>query len=596
MAPIDQIRDELAKAIATAIHDRQGELHDIAVAGGDAASGGLLGDVGRLTGIISQLLGDIPIIGNLIGDVADPIDVVEKAGGKFGRGFGFGYLLGYIGWQLMEPLMLPLIHEVNAHTTNQLFDPQTAAMLTAKGIISQDVGRSESSGNGLDNPHFDHLLDGAYNRPALAELLELIRRGQIGVQDASLALTRDGLPAWWLDKVLALQRVLLSPADLALSVLRGETDYSLARDYAAQLGIIEPDFQTLIGNTGEPPGLMQLLEAYRREIIPRDRLERGIKQSRVRDEWIDVVEALRFQRMSAADAVDAAVQGHLDQDQAKAAVARAGLDPADFDVLYENAGSPIGLVEMLELLNRGEMTQAEVIQGIKESHYKDKYIPFILKRRRQLIPYRTINTIVEHGVRDKAWAIKYLMDLGYTQDDADALVATSASSKTVKAKELTEAQILDAYKTRNLTRAQAHEALVGIRYDRHDADVILAVTDSALAQAEQGRAISAVRSSYLADRVTEQDASGELDRLHVLADARDQLLRDWKVEKAGIVKTLTPTEIADAVKYQIWDFDQAAGKLRSLGYSHNDAIVFLGVKLHGLPAGVTAGPPTRTGT
>ena len=587
----------IAAAVAKAIADSKDELTAIAKEGGDAAAGGFLGDVGRLTDIVSSLLGDIPFVADLLGIGVDPIQVIENAGGRMGRGFGFGYLFGYLGWQLMNPLLLPVIHEVNAHTTNVLYDPDTAAQLVSKGVIQQDQGRSESSGGGLDNPHFDGLVDAQYVRPALAELLELLRRGEIKQQDFALALQRNGIPDFWWDPLQALGRVLLSPADLADATLRGFLDPDVAQEYAGTLGVLAPDFQVLIDNTGEPPGLMQLLEAYRREFIDEDRLKHGIRESRVRDEWIDVVEALRFEPMSAADSVNAAVQGHLSYDDAKTRATRAGLLPDDFDVVYQNAGEPIGLVEMLELLNRGVMTQDQVIQGIKESHYKDKYIPFILERKRTLIPYRTINTIIEKGVRDKQWGISYLMDLGYTQDDADALVSTSTSTKSAKAKELTEAQTLELYKAKQVKRDDALQMLETLGYDAHDADFLLSITDAQQSQAEQGKAIAAIRSSFLASKIVEQDASNQLDQLHVLSEARDQLLADWKIEKAGQVKTLTAAQVAAAVYYGIWSYDQAVAKLVELGYSQNDAAVVVDLRVHGVPSTeAPPGPPTRVGT
>ena len=594
--PADQLAAIIAQAIAKAISDSGGELTDIAKAGGDAASGGLLGDVQKLTDIISSLLGDIPLIKDLIGTVADPIGLVEGAGGKFGRGFGFGYLLGYLGWQLMNPIMLPIIHEVNAHTTNELFDPATAAGLVAKSILSLDDGRSESSGNGLDDPHFDKLVDAASVRPPLAELIELLRRGEISQQDAGFALSRQGVPTDWRDKLLALSRVLLSPADLAEAQLRGFVDADFAAGYAASLGLLQADYQILVDNVGEPPGLMQLLEAYRREYIDEARLEHGIRESRVRDEWIDVVKDLRFEPMSAAEAINAAVQGHLAYDQAKARAARAGLLPDDFDVAYQNAGEPMAVGEMLDLFNRGEMTQDQVVQGIKESHFKDKYIPFILKRHRRLIPYRTINTIVEHGVRDQAWAIKYLMDLGYTRDDAEALTATSASGKTIKQKQATESQIVALYKGKAITRDEAIKQLAGIGYDSTEADLILSVAAAEHVYSEQQRAVSSIRAAVLGSKIDLAEAHLEMDKIGVGHQERDQLLAQWKIEKAGQVRTLTPAQVAAAVYYGVWSIDEGVAKLIDLGYSENDAKIVVDLRIHAVPQGQVIKPPTKIGS
>lgn len=581
----ETIATACGKAVAAAIADAKTELTDIAVAGGDAASNGLLGDVKDVTSILSNLLGDIPIIGGLLADAADPLHAVEDAAGKFGRGFGLGYVIGYIGSQLATPLMLPLIHEVNAHTTNLLFDPETAAGLVVKGIIGTDQGRSESSGGGLDVPHFDDLVAAAVIYPALGETLRLLNMQLITEDQAALFLTRQGVPAEHQDKLLALRRMLLSPADLALATLRGEMTAEVMQGYADQLGVTADDMAVLIGNTGEPPGLMQMLEAYRRDFIDKDRLERGIRQSRVRDEWIDVVEDLRYAPMSTADAITAAVRNYITSDQARAIADQNGLIPAQFDTLLAAHGRPIATGEALELLNRGLMTADQVKEVVRQSDVKDEYVDDVLQLARRLIPYRTINTILTHGVRDKAWGVSYLQLLGYSADDADALAATATTAKTAALKQITEAQILDLYEAKAITKDQANELLLNVGYDSDESAYVLDATEAKQSLAEQKKAIAAVRAAYLANRISKADASNQLDALQVMSDQRDLLLKDWVTEKAGIVKTPTEGQLTSAVYYGILTYDAAKSRLMDLGYSQEDAILVIDVRLHGLQPG-----------
>lgn len=581
MTLAEQIARIVADAVTRVLKDAEPELTDIAKAGGDAAAGGLLGDVDRLTSIISSLLGDIPIIGQLIKDLGDPVDVVEHAAGRFGRGYGMGYLLGYLGWQLLGPVMLPVIHEVNANTTNQIYDPQTAAQLVARGIISPDQGRSESSGGGLDVPHFNALADSQKIWPQLTDLLELRRRDLITDDDVNVALTRGGTPEPWLAALRDLTRRLLSPADLALAFLRTDIDESTLRGYQAQLGVSDADMDVLIGNTGEPPAAQELLFAYRRGFIDKDRLERGIRQSRIRNEWLDVVEKLRYQPMSTADAIDAAVQGHLTHEQSQAKTQQDGLEPDDWQVLYETAGEPIARGEALQLMNRGEMTQAQVEQAIRESHVKDKYIPFILDLRRRMADYFALKPIATTGSRDHAWLVNYLMDLGYVHDDADALASSWTTQKTATAKALTEAQVLDLYKGQQIDEQTATSMLGKLGYSAAEAALLERVQDAQRAAAEQTKAITATRTLYLAHRASRPQASSELDRLGVPAAARDTLLHDWDVERAGVVRTLTASEVRDAFKYGILSPDAAGKRLEQLGYSQDDARILLEITAKG---------------
>jgi hypothetical protein len=302
------IGDKVRAALGGAVQDEKGTLTGIAEAGADAVHFNVFGGIGTISGVFGGLFGGLPIIGGILDDLLDPFKPMEDAAGGLGLGVGWGWFLGNVANQLFQPLLLPLFHAVNANTTNEIFDPQTAAELVAKNLIDGSFGGSESSGGGLDGQHFEYLVAGKQAWPGLAELLELDRRGLIDDQLVQEALGRQAVPTAIIPSLMGLKQVLLSGADLALANLRGEMSHDEAVGYAKLLGISEGDLGVLINNTGEPPGLMQLLEAYRRGFIGETRLVHGIRQSRVRDEWVDVVEKLRSSPMSVADAARAVVE------------------------------------------------------------------------------------------------------------------------------------------------------------------------------------------------------------------------------------------------------------------------------------------------
>lgn len=587
------LADTLARAVADAVvkvlADSKGELEDIAKAGGSAAGPGLLQDVGALSGVISDLVGLLPGLEGLLGDLIDPLKLVEGQSGKAGEAFGLGTLLGFIGSQLLEPIMLPGLHLLNENTTNQIFDPQTAATLAARGIISKDFARSESSGGGLDEPHQNWLQEAQVAYPTLDVALRLVNLDLATEDEVKLWLERQAVPPGHWDRLIALRRLLLSPADLALANLRGFMDDATLSGYAKQLGISDADMSVLVQNTGEPPGLMQLLEAYRRGFIDQERLVHGIRQSRVRDEWSDVVEKLRYSPMPIADAITAAIRGYITREQAQAIADQGGLLPDQFDVLYHAHGRPIADGQALQLYNRGLMTAEQVRQVVRESDVKDEYVDNVLELSVKLLPYFEVKAILQSGVRDKEWGIKQLMMQGYTADEADAVAAASTTAKTTSLKSITEAQVLQLYEAKDISKDQADELLKNIGYEASESNYVLDATEAKASLAEQSKAVEAVRRTFLVDRITADDARNELDALGVFSGRRDMLIRDWQLERDGIVKVPTEGQWAAAVYYGIVEFDYAVKRLRAMGYTDNDARLLLDIRLHGVQPGTT--PP-----
>ena len=574
----DVIASTVATSVKTVIDGSEALLTRVAVAGGRAVqSSSTINDTASVIAAITGIIGTIPVVGTIITDL-NPLKAVEDAGGHEGRAFGSGFILGTLGWTLLEPLVRELTHGAEALFTSQIFDPATAATLAAKGIISKSFGESEAGGGGLDASHFDQLLQSALERPAIGEALRLHNLNAITDAQLDETLQHNAVhPDFW-GPLKELARLLLSPADLALANLRGEMDASTMYGYAQQLGLQRQDMDVLVANTGEPLGLMQLLEAYRRGIIPKDRLERGIRQSRVRNEWIDVAEALRYQPPDPGIVVQGVIRHAITSDQGRALVAERGINPDDWDLILAAHGRPIAAGEALELFNRGEMTADQVAQAIRQSDIRDEYIPDIQKLARRLIPPRTISTIVHHGIKDKAWAIDYLRQWGYTADDAAALVGSAVTSKTLAIKQATERQIIDLFEARAITKDEAIAQLANIGYDSQEAAFILEATDASATLKEQNRAVNAIRASFLADRIDTHAAGVELDALGLTAQHRDKLISEWQIERASVVKGLTEGQMVQAYGYGIWSREYATNKLVALGYSQADATVLLDIK------------------
>src|SRR4051812_47934376 len=213
--------------------------------------------------------------------------------------------------------MAPWVQNMLASAPHGILSPATAADLTAREWWPIDEAAHEARRSGLSPHRFQGLVHLARQYPAVEQLLVMANRGLIGQGEFRAAAQRQGLPSDWHDHLWALRHVLIPPASLADMVQRGIIGHGDAQHTANRQGVSDADFDHLVHQAGEPPGLQDLLFAYRRGIIDRHRLEHGIRQSRVRNEWIDVVESLRHVPMSTMDAIRAAVQNHLSKDRAK---------------------------------------------------------------------------------------------------------------------------------------------------------------------------------------------------------------------------------------------------------------------------------------
>jgi hypothetical protein len=121
--------------------------------------------------------------------------------------------------------------------------------------------------------------------------------------------------------------------------------------------------------------------------------------------------------LSPAELAATVVQGYQDMTAAETEAELSGLNKSRFDLLFDIAGEPPGLGELLQLLNRGYMTDDEVTKAIQESRLKPKYTETVKKLRYILPP---LPDIIRMGVRD-AWRDDIAKKYGYDNDTPAAL-------------------------------------------------------------------------------------------------------------------------------------------------------------------------------
>lgn len=365
--------------------------------------------------------------------------------------------------------------------------------------------------------------------------------------------------------------VALTPSEAAAAVVKGWLSLQEGASEAVMNGINGSRFQAMVDTTGNPPGPMDLVAMWRRGIIDAGRLDQGVREGYVRNEWLDVYHAMRYLPISVADAVNAAVQGHMDYGAAEKVADELGIAAGDFRILFETAGNPPGPMQLLSLWNRGYITEAQAVQGLRESRLKDAWIPAFLNLRVTRPNARLLLTLVQHGAIDKATAVRLLQEEGYAAPEAEAIAAAGVKQQTTAHKDLTIAEVRSLYTDHIIDRATAKADLQKVGLDPTAADELLDLAEQLIVQKFRNTAISKVHTLYLNHRVEKAQASTDLDGLGVPSDQRDRLLTLWDLEREANYRPLTEAQIIQAGKKNHLTPDEVAARLGQMGYHPEDA-------------------------
>lgn len=387
----------------------------------------------------------------------------------------------------------------------------------------------------------------------------------------------------------------LSPADLADLVVRTYLDAAAAAGIAAKSGISADDFALLVKAAGDAPSPEQLMEAFRRKVIPLTgtgpdavSVEQGLREGRLGNKWNAMIEALGVLPIGVADAVDAVVENQIDYAAGEEFAFQNGLSRDGFKILVDTRGNPPSPTELGEFVRRGIIPLSgkgpDVLsfeQGISEGATKDKWIKAYEQAMTVEPPEGTIQAWVKEGVIDNTEAITRLKLLGYDEQAAEHYVAEAVSTTTTQYRQIAESDVVALYSGRAIDAAGATDMLKTLGYSDDVAAEILAVSDFHVQVGIRNNAISRVRTYYLARKIDDNQAITTLDSLEVPAAQRQELMAAWQVERGSNVKLLTEAQIADAWAYAIMDDNTAIGELEALGYTPYDAWVVLSNKNKG---------------
>jgi hypothetical protein len=393
-----------------------------------------------------------------------------------------------------------------------------------------------------------------------------------------------------------------SPIELAAGVVRGHVASDHAFSEAKKSGYDKEPFQLLLDNAGQPLPLLALLEAWRRQIIPKEgqgaasvSLEQGIRESDLKNKWTPVVEALQWQLANPGVVIEGWLRAQISEADARAILKQNGLDDATATLMYKSAGRPPSPQELFDAMHRdlipldGEGGDTlSVRQGFLETDLKNKWWPVWSKLAEYLPPPRTVTAMMREGALTDEQGAALFKKAGLPDELVKAYMAAAHHQRVAASKELAKTDILAGYVDGLIPAADALTALGKLGWPPLSAQFELDIADFRRQKSLYDGAINRVKAQYIDRKVSAETARNALQALGATSAHVNELFAVWDVERANLVKRLTATDWAAAAYYKVITPEAAIIATQALGYTEYEAWVHVSNRLHG-PA--TANPP-----
>lgn len=537
------------------------------------------------------------IIGQVLGSGADLppwlVEYLEQTASGEHQWRSVAGVLGLTGitgglQTIISNAIAPAVQQLVRLGPSLHIDQNAAAQAAAGRILGQADAADLAAQAGYNLANFEALRELSRLIPDAPTLADLRNRGLLSQAAYAHYLGRLALPDDLIGPVSRLAEVILSPPDAALAVLRGNMSQAEGEAIAAANGVSSTDFGVLIGNTGEPPAMEEMLMLWRRGKISTATLDRAIRQSRVRDEWIPAIHDLATQPPSTAEVLEALVQGEISTAAAEKRYAEAGGDPTYFETAWRTRANSPSPVQLSEMANRGIIPWSgtgpgavSFEQGVLEGRWKDKYLGAFRQLAAYIPPPREISTLVREGGLTEDQAMAYWRDHGMSAELAHTYWLAAHHTRTATLHELAAGEIDRLYFDQAVTRTEALKMLEGINWSEHDASYRLDLVDLKRERGYLEKAISRVSALYIGHKITRNQAAKALADLEVASGQAEHLIKIWDLEAADNVKTLTAAEIVAGWFYKRFTAAEAMDRLEAEGYTRDDAMTLLVIRNKG---------------
>lgn len=365
--------------------------------------------------------------------------------------------------------------------------PETAAQAWARNLVSDGLVRLASRTAGLTNEDADVLMGLAGEPPSLEALITAWRREIITEADVDRGIVQGPIRNEWIPVVKALQEQPLAPEEAASAVTQGHLTPEQGLAKARLSGVTPEDFETIVANSGLPPGIEFMAEARNRGLVTEEEWERVFKESRIKNVYLPLMAKMRT-RIIPQETLRLLYRHKLyDRTKAIEVLMGHGFSETDAGVLLDleavrgqEATKDLTRAQILDLYRDDIVDRPTVEEMLRAIGFDDSEVQWLVEleevaKVRSLVNAATtrVRNGYVAGLIDAEVATALLDQIGVSPTRRDRLFTVwDLERQTVRA-QLTTAQIQQALRKGFINDRTAYERLIGRGYAPEDANVLV---------------------------------------------------------------------------------------------------------------------------
>ncbi len=248
-----------------------------------------------------------------------------------------------------------------------------------------------------------------------------------------------------------------------------------------------------------------------------------------------------------------------------------GLQPPlerHYQKLYRN--QRFSASEMRDLYALGEISKQALTEGAATEGWRAQDIDQWIK-----LAFRTLNQgetfkAYNQGLMDEAEAIRRLRSLGYDPKDIPLLFQLHPKSEIGELRGFTAGTARQAYREDLISETELRSILTDLNYQPREIDLIVSIENTRRTQEVKSLTLGQIKSAWEENVIVDAEAQHWLEQANFGSTEIGLILETWKAEIVPTFRKINIGTITGAYVEGILTRNQAAEKMRSVGFSNDD--------------------------
>ena len=368
-------------------------------------------------------------------------------------------------------------------------------------------------------------------------------------------------------------------ASLILSVFRDPSRTIEIRDLLAKQGFSNDNIDTLLKAAKSIYTPDEARQLYLRGQLSEPQLREELKKYGFNDQEIDNLKLLYEIIPAPADLVRMAVREAFDPDY----ISRFNT-MAEYPLEFEEFAAKQGITtewaqkfwaahwEIPSVLQGFEMLHRDVINDdeLSDLFFARDLMPW-WREKLKAISYHPLTRIdvrrvYRMGIIDREQVYRTYLDLGYDEEKAEWLTRFTEMEQGEKERDLTKAEVLDAYTKKIIALDDVKNMLGDLGYSPIEVDILINVKDYQDFKEFKARELKRIKKMYLAGIYSANEAINELGKLDLAGAEQNSLMTLWDSDKLAELRSPNKSDLDNLFKGQIINRVDYALEMQNIGY------------------------------